>query len=172
MATLIVIFGAAVLPQAFASVDRSRAWGAARYLASRVALARGQAAMRSTNVALRFEQTTDGVAFGVFVDGNGNGVRSRDIRSRVDLPMDPPMRLADLFPGVEIAVSEEAGSGDPVRIGSSRLLSFSPLGSATPGTIYVRGRDGSQLAVRVFGATGRTRVLRYVPQTRRWIPAF
>jgi hypothetical protein len=61
---------------------------------------------------------------------------------------------------------------DPVRIGSTNLLSFSPLGSATPGTIYVRGREGLQLAVKITGATGRTRLLRYVPRTREWVGSF
>ena len=61
---------------------------------------------------------------------------------------------------------------DPLRIGSSNLLSFTPFGTATPGTIYVRGRDGTQLAVRVLGATARARVLRYVPRTREWVETF
>ena len=39
---------------------------------------------------------------------------------------------------------------------------------ATSGTIYLRGRDGSRVAVRVLGATGRTRVLRYVVPTGDW----
>jgi hypothetical protein len=52
------------------------------------------------------------------------------------------------------------------------LLSFSPLGTATPGTIYVRSHDGLQLAVKITGATGRTRLLRYVPRTRQWVTSF
>ena len=69
----------------------------------------------------------------------------------------------------EVAIALSEGTpGDPVRIGSSSLMSFTPLGTATPGTIYLRGRDGSQYAVRVLGATGRTRVLRDAPGTREW----
>jgi len=48
-------------------------------------------------------------------------------------------------------------------------MSFSPMGSASSRTLYLRGADGSQYAVRVLGATGRTRVLRYVNASRTWI---
>ena len=104
----------------------------------------------------------------MFLDGNRNGVRTSDIASHVDQPLDEPASLPNLFAGVAIAVSGELGS-DPVRIGSSNLLTFTPLGTATSGTIYVRGRDGSQFAIRVLGATGRVRVQRYLPRTRGWV---
>jgi hypothetical protein len=52
---------------------------------------------------------------------------------------------------------------------TSALLSFTPTGTASSRTLYVRGRDGSQYAVRVLGATGRTRVLRYAPAIRAWV---
>jgi hypothetical protein len=70
-----------------------------------------------------------------------------------------------------LAVSDEIG-GDPIRIGSSKLLSFTPLGTATSGSIYVRGRDGSQFFIRVLGVTGRVRVQRYVPRTGAWVDGF
>lgn len=171
-ASIVALLAVVAVPQAVGSIDRSRAFAAARYLAARIALAKAQAAMRAANVALRFEDTAAGVTFAVFVDGNGNGVRARDIASGIDRPLDPPMRLADMFPGVSIAVSDVPGTADPVRIGPTSFLSFSPLGTATPGTVYVRGRDGSQLSVRVLGATARTRVLRYMPRTREWVAAF
>ena len=168
---LIAIVSAIAVPQSLAAVDRARAMAAARYLASRMAMARSHAVMRSATVALRFDEGGPGITFRMFVDGNRNGVRVRDIASSVDRPLDAPARLSDLFPGAAIAVSGEAGS-DPLRIGSSNLLSFTPLGTATSGTIYVRGRDGSQFAIRVLGATGRVRVQRYVPHTRTWIDSF
>ena len=53
-------------------------------------------------------------------------------------------------------------------IGSSRILTLGPDGTATSGTLYVRGRRG-QYAVRILGITGRTRVLRFHPGTGQWI---
>jgi hypothetical protein len=54
-----------------------------------------------------------------------------------------------------------------VQLGRTNLLTFTPAGTATSGTIYIRDREGTQWAVRVLGATGRTRVLRYEPQHTR-----
>jgi hypothetical protein len=55
-----------------------------------------------------------------------------------------------------------------VQLGAGDILSFTAAGTATSGTVFVRGRDGSQLAVRVLGATGRTRVLRYDTHLAAW----
>ena len=104
----------------------------------------------------------------MFADGNGNGVRTADIAADVDSPLDTSVLLSDLFPGVAIAVSGSAGT-DAVRLGATNLLSFTPLGTATAGSIYVRGRDGSQFAVRILGTTGRTRLEQYIERTRAWI---
>jgi hypothetical protein len=168
---LMTIMAAIAIPQFLAGLDRSRAWAAARYLASRMTAARAHAVLRSAHVALRFVADRSGISFQTFVDDNQNGVRTADIAVAVDRPIDTPTRLPELFPGVDIALAPELGK-DPVRIGTSNLLSFTPLGTATPGTIFVRGRDGTQLAVRVLGPTGRTRVLRYVHHTGKWVEAF
>ena len=81
-----------------------------------------------------------------------------------------------MFPGVQVAVDptirgpgSEPPSPDPVRFGSSNLASFSALGSCTAGTLFLRSPMGAQYAVRLAGATGRTRVLRYAPATRTWV---
>ena len=166
--SLVAIFSAVAVPQSLTAVDRIRAGAAARHLASRMATARAQAVMRSAHVAIRFEEGPSGISFRMFVDGNGNGVRTADIGADVDPPLDAPALLSDHFPGVAIAVSGSAGT-DAVRLGSTDLLSFTPLGTATTGSIYIRGRDGSQFAVRVLGTTGRARIQRYIERTRTWI---
>ena len=160
---------AAAIPQSMAGLDRARTKGAARHLAARVALARMEAVKRGVYVALRFEGGGKAVSFAMFVDGNRNGVRTRDIDRRIDRRIDSRVRLSDLFPGVGYALSATAGGGEALSIGSSRLLSISPTGTATSGTIYVRGRDDTQFAVRITGATGRTRVQRYDARTRQWV---
>jgi hypothetical protein len=169
--TLAAVLAGIATPQLLMSLDRHRAWAAARYLAGRMALARSYAVTRSANVALRFDDAGDEVTFQMFVDDNHDGVRSVDIAAQVDRSIDAPVRLSRLFPGVVIGITPELGA-DAVRIGPTNLLSFTPLGTATPGTIHVRARDGFQLAVRVTGATGRTRVLRYVSRTRQWVDWF
>jgi hypothetical protein len=55
---------------------------------------------------------------------------------------------------------------DPIRFGRSDMVSFSPLGTATPGTFYLAG-GGMQAAVRVTGGTARVRILLW--QDGRWL---
>ena len=62
-----------------------------------------------------------------------------------------------------------ASPAGPVRFGSGTTLTVSPLGTATGGTIYLRGRGGHQAAVRVFGATGRVRVLTFEAGAGEWV---
>jgi hypothetical protein len=99
-------------------------------------------------------------------------VLARDILAGADAPFQPPVRLGDLFAHVAIALAGTGDGADPVQLsGGARLLSFTPLGTATAGSIYVRGADGSQFAVRVVGATGRTRIVRYDERRGSWIDA-
>ena len=41
---------------------------------------------------------------------------------------------------------------------------------ATSGTLYVSAPRGPQMAIRVFGATGRIRVLMFDARMRQWRP--
>jgi type II secretory pathway pseudopilin PulG len=165
---LLALCAAIAIPQATVTLDGARATAAARYLAGRMALARTEAVSRSATVALRFEDQPAGIAFGVYLDGNHDGVRTADINAGVDPRLDGPVRLWELFPGVSIGVTAASGQRDPVQVGASNILSFTPAGTSTSGSIYIRGRDDSQLAVRVLGATGRTRVLRHDPRRGTW----
>ena len=174
--TIIVILCGAAIPLAHGSVDRTRAAGAARYVAGRLALARFEAVRRSAHVAIRFVEQEDGYVLRSFVDGNGNGVLSRDIARGVDTPITVEERLDHHYSGVAFGVLANVtgidpgpfNALDPVQIGASNLLSFSPTGSCTSGTLFIHGLRGTQFAVRVLGATGRTRVLEFNFGDRQW----
>jgi prepilin-type N-terminal cleavage/methylation domain-containing protein len=168
---VIATLACVALAQARASIDHSRGHAAARYLASRLSLARTQAVARGVAIGLRFEQVPGGFAFGVFRDGNGNGIRTADIQSGIDVPIEPPTSLFEQFPGVDIGLTPASPGTDPVQLGQTDLLTFTPTGTATAGTIYIHDREDTQWAVRVLGATGRTRVLRYDPRTKGWLVA-
>ncbi len=70
--------------------------------------------------------------------------------------------------GLPDADGREGTGEDGLRIGTARILTMSSDGTATSGTLYIRGRRG-QYAVRVLGATGRTRMLQYDTGSRSWI---
>ena len=166
------------IPLASEAIDEMRTASAARYVAARIGSVRLDAVRHSQATALRFEVTGDAAEyqFTPVADGNGNGVRTTDIRDGTDPPMGAPERLCEKFAGVTFALMADvpdadgqAGTGeDGVRIGSARILTMSSDGTATSGTLYIRGRR-SQYAVRVLGVTGRTRVLHYQAQNRTWI---
>ena len=159
------------VPLLLASSDRARGLAAARYLGARMALARANAVKRSTVIALRFESTAKGITFTVVQDGNGNGVRAADIQALVDRVVEGPVLIGDLFPGVVIGLAPQAPAPEAVQLSGTSILSFTPSGTATSGSIYLRGKDGTQWAVRVLGVTARTRVLRFQPETRQWVNA-
>ena len=158
------------IPNILVGLDRARAIGAARYLAHQCALARILAVTRGATVALRFEERREDVHIQMFVDGNRNGVRTRDIEAGIDVPLDDSTTIGTTFRGVRIGLAPEVGLGsDAVRIGNSTLLSFTPLGTATAGSIFVVGKDDTQFVVRVLGPTARTRLQRFDRRTRTWV---
>jgi prepilin-type N-terminal cleavage/methylation domain-containing protein len=174
---LMVILGGAAIPLANSGVDRSRAAGAAGYVAGRMTLARFEAVKRSVHVAIRFLSASDGYSLQTYVDGNRNGVRTSDIVHGIDVPITASERLGYHFTGVEFGIQPGVtgidpgpfNAADPIQIGSSTLLSFSPTGSSTSGTLFIRGARGNQFAVRVLGATGRTRIFEFNVGARAWL---
>jgi hypothetical protein len=175
LATAMTVGAMAVAATATA-IDDMRTAVAARYVAGRIGSARIDALRRGTAVALRFEPEDDDYMYAPHQDGNGNGVRTADIRTGVDRALGAFEKLGDKFPGVHFAlmpgVPDADGRGDAgsdgVRIGSARLLTMGVDGTATSGTLYIRGRR-AQYAVRILGVTGRTRVLQYLAGDRTWL---
>jgi Tfp pilus assembly protein FimT len=164
------------LPIGVDAIDDLHTASAARFLAARIAANRMDAISRSRAIGVRFQPSTPDYQFTAFADGNGNGVRTAEITAGIDAPFGRSRQLSDDFPrvrfGLAIGSPDVDGvrntSPDGVRIGTPRILTVSPDGTATSGTLYVQGRR-AQYAVRVLGATGRTRVLKYDAGARAWI---
>jgi Tfp pilus assembly protein FimT len=164
------------LPIGVDAIDDLHTASAARFLAARIAANRMDAISRSRAIGVRFQPATPDYQFAAFADGNGNGVRTVEITAGIDSPVGKSRQLSDDFPrvrfGLAIGSPDVDGvrntSADGVRIGTPRILTVSPDGTATSGTLYVQGRR-AQYAVRVLGATGRTRVLKYDAGARAWI---
>lgn len=142
--------------------------GATEVFKQEFRLARSRAIATNRQTAIRFEETPAGSFVSSYQDGGCNGVLSRDIDAGVDKRISGPRRLDSgaatvriaILPGTP-AIPPDSGlldTGDPIRFGRSEMVSFSPLGTATPGTFYLAGQ-GVQGAVRVTGDTGRIRVM-------------
>lgn len=176
---LIATLSGIAIPPILATLDDYRAYGAARYMSGRLHQTRMSAVVRTSNAAMRFTRAEQSYTYAVYLDGNRNGVRSLDILRGVDREIQKGERLSDLFPGVDFGAvpglpSVEPGGpppgDDPVRLGSTNMAAFSALGTSTPGSLYIRGRREAQYVVRLFGQTGKIRVLKFNPRTRQWKP--
>lgn len=180
--TLLVILGIIVLVSvpAFASMRRRAALRAATAeLRSVFHLTRMRAISRGVNCGMKFSRIGDVWYFAVYEDGDHDGIRNDDITKGVDILLDPPRVVFPSSRAVDIgmlAISIKDPDGDPlpptkapVAFNRSTICSFSPLGESTPGTIYITDRVRDLWCVRVYGATAKIRVLRYVPKTKKWV---
>ncbi len=165
---VILVMAAVAAPAFRARFADAHIVGAGQQFRSQFRLAWSEAVRSGVYTAIRFEREDDGrVFYSVYADGNGNGVRSVDIASGEDRRISGPYPLTGGAPGVHVGINPgvprlppDSGplSGDPVRFGHSDILSFSPFGTATPGTFYLAG-DAAQAAVRVSGGSARVRLM-------------
>ena len=144
--------------------------------------ARVYAVRHSANVAVKFRTAPHGeVTFTLYRDGDGDGVLTRDIDSGVDPQVSPPQRLSQLGRGFGFGFPPGppprdpsspnrplANLDDPIRFNQSDLASFSPLGTATPGSLYLTDGVKRLAAVRVFDRTGKIRIITYDAATQVW----
>ena len=178
VATAIVATTAAIAtPHVLGAADDVSTLAAARYVAGLLQQARVEAVRRRADVGLRFVTVGASYAYTPYVDGNANGLRTRDITNGTDLPLRPSERLIDAFPSTDfgalpglpaVDTSSAPPGADPIRLGSGNLLTFTSTGTSSSGSLYVRGRRDAQYVVRVFGETGRVRVLRFNRANRQW----
>lgn len=177
-AALSLTMAAIAVPVIGGSLDRERTIIGTQYLAGQLQRARLESLKQARSVAVRLELVGERARLQLFADGNGNGVSQRDIDRAIDPPLAPPEYLDDRSRDVSLRINQPvvdiSGAGrldpgdDPLRIGNTALLAFSPLGGATSGTLYVAAHRGPQMAIRVFGGTGRVRVLLFDAQARQW----
>jgi hypothetical protein len=172
----VIVTGIAV-PHTLARLDDWRTGGAARYLAVRLYDARMEAVARTSNTAIRFSRGPQSYTYGLYVDGNRNGVLSRDIQRGTDRELQRPQSLSQQFPGVDFGTlpglppvdpSGPPPGDDPIRFGASDMVAFTALGTSTPGSLYIRGPRAAQYAIRVFGDTGKIRVLKFSLRSGQW----
>ena len=172
---------AVALPAAAMLRDGGRAAAGARTMATILSAQRWKSVAGHRVRGLQFRKVGSGWSWREVADGNGNGLRSAEIARGVDPVLTGDDALERRVPDVTLGFppggpypeappgTETLGPGDdPVRFGRSDLVSFSPVGSASSGTIYVTDGRRGLFAVVLFGPTARLRVWRYRPEERRW----
>lgn len=179
---IVGILAVLALPDLGRSTALLRAQLAAQEVARALHGARMTAVRQGQRVAVRFNtENPKRVTYTVFQDGNGNGVRNRDIRQGIDPPLGPTQQLQRLGKTVRFGFPpgirpRQIGHpqryldrlDDPIRFNRSDLASFDPLGTSTPGTVYLTAGRGTLVAVRVFNRTGKIVVMTYDPDSGLW----
>lgn len=179
---LIGLASAMTVPDLLRTTARQRVLLGASELAGALQLARHTAVKMSANVGVKFRTAEDGsVTFTLHRDGDGDGVLNADIDSGADPAIGLPRRLTSLGPRVGFGFPPPPAPfdpgdphrrltrlDDPIRFNQSDIASFSSLGAATPGTLYVTDHRHELAAVRVFNRTGRVRILVYDRDHERW----
>ena len=171
---IILIMGSVALPNINGYRQEAALLGAAQNFKAEFMKARFTATRKNTQTAIRFEKAKAGrVMYSTYIDGNSNGVTAADIAKGLDTRISGPFRLDAGQAGVDVGVLPDAVSPDggllgaePIRFGNARMLSFSPLGTGTPGTFYLRTRS-SMAGVRVTPGSARVRIM--ILRGKRWI---
>jgi type II secretory pathway pseudopilin PulG len=162
--TIIVIVLAAAIPRTSAYVRESRLRGAAFYLRGLLRDVRARAAREARYVGVVFDEVDGYPVFSIYADGNSNGIHRLDIERGIEERIREPYPLTRTFPGVRygtLPVGADEPSFPGLRIGRSKIVSFSPIGASTSGTLFLSNDYGMVYAVVILGSTGRVRVARY-----------
>jgi prepilin-type N-terminal cleavage/methylation domain-containing protein len=175
-AAIILIMASAAIPHLKAYAVEAHLLAAGRVFKGEFLKAKSIAVRSGAQTAIRFENGPLGPSYSVYMDGNRNGVLSTEIASGTDRRIAGPLELnagaTDVRVGINSgvpAIPPDSGildPADPIRFGASNMVSFSPLGTATPGTFYLAG-EGLQGAVRVTGGSARVRLM--VCRGRKWV---
>jgi prepilin-type N-terminal cleavage/methylation domain-containing protein len=128
---------------------------------------RAYAILNSRATAVVFEHRADG-SWRCFIaaDGDGDGIRTRDIHGLIDPVVGEVLHLDGGGAGLGILqdefVPDPSGRGrlrgdlaDPVRAGRGDIITFTPRGTATPASIYLTDYRSRMRVLRVYGGTGR-----------------
>jgi hypothetical protein len=158
--------------------DRAALHSAGARLVREIRTLRLQALAHGRSYALVFERRDQSWRYAVVRDGDGDGVRAADLLSGVDPRVEGPYAIGREIgpvdfglPGPIPRIPPNAGlldPSDPIQLGASDILSLSPLGTASAGSIYMQGPRGRVLAAVIYGPTARVRLWRYEPGARSW----
>lgn len=171
------IVAASSAPDLLAWRARHRLRGASQGLALTLSGLRAAAAATGQARALDFSRELGGLSWRIVMDGDGDGVRSRDLRRGTDPVVGGPYRLDAVYPGVRSGrpagvptlLRGAPGSGG-VAFGRASRCVFKADGRSSTGTLYLRSGNRYGAAVRVYGATGRVSVWWWVVDDGRWAP--
>ena len=155
---------------------------AAEEVAGVMRQARQYAVIHNVHVGIKFhhDKDTGFVYMQVYRDGDGDGVRTKDIEKGDDPPVAAAQPLTHVGQRVHFGFPEGPmprninGKGriqrreDPIRFNNSDIASFGPLNTATPGTLYLTDGTLRIAAIRISSRDGRMRIYQWNRGTGVW----
>jgi prepilin-type N-terminal cleavage/methylation domain-containing protein len=175
---IIGMFSAIAMPGWLTLQRHAAVRAAAEELQSVFRGARMRAIASGRNVGVRFTKSGTDWMYALYDDRNGNGIKTAEINSGVDKIIARPKRVLNTVRYANIAAPSKTitdPDGDPlkpadspVQFGSTAICSFSPIGGATPGTIYLTDGNGEIWCARVYGTSAKVRLLRYLGG-KKWV---
>jgi len=158
--------------------DRAALQSAAARLVREVRSLRLRALAHGFSYAMVFARQGAQWRYSLYRDGDGDGVRMADLLAGVDPKVEGPYAIGREIGPVDFGLpgpiprippsSGQLDPADPVQLGATDILSLSPLGTATSGTLYLQGMEGRVIGAVVYGPTARVRLWIYNPATRGW----
>jgi len=153
---------------------------AAREVSAILTAARGRAVFQNADVGVKWTSGGGDLVLSVYQDGNGNGVTSADIKKGVDRLVAGPYWMHGKYPGISFSFvpgfngldPDGAPIGDltdPLRFGRSDICTFSPIGKASPGSVYLSNKKHRQAAVRVTPANAKIQIFTWHGKSLKWI---
>ena len=175
---IIGMFSAIAMPRWSTLQRHAAVRAAAEELQSVFRGARMRAITTDRNCGVRFTKIGGVWMYALYDDTNGNGIKTAEITSGVDRMIAPPKRVLNTVRYVNIAVPSKKiidPDGDPlkptaspVQFGTSSICSFSPLGAATSGSIYLTDSTNEIWCARVYGVSAKVRLLRFAGG-KKWV---
>jgi type II secretory pathway pseudopilin PulG len=153
---------------------------AAREVFAILSAAQARAVFQGADVGVKWISSGGDLVLSVYQDGNGNGVTTADIKKGVDRLVAGPYWLRGKYPGISFSFVpgfdglDPGGAPigdltDPLRFGRSDICSFSPVGKASPGSVYLSNKKHRQAAVRVTPANAKIQIFTWHGKSLKWI---
>lgn len=159
---LVGVLASAVAPELRTWRARQAAFAAGTQLAAELEAARHAALSSRRAHAIVFRQRQDEIVRGLVVDGDGDGVRSADLISGVDFWRARSGSVEATHHGVSLGLADSVppvpGGRRPASslpMAPTGILTATPTGTLSTGTIYLCHVSGECFALRSYGPGGR-----------------
>lgn len=165
------LFASTAMPSFLTLQRRAAVTAAADELRAIFRGCRMRAIASGRNCGVQFTKTNGVWMYAIVDDTNDNGIRTAEIANGTDRIIGRRKRVLETVRYASIGLPPQTiidpdgekltPSSPPVRFGSSSICSFSPLGAATAGSVYLTDSRGEVWCARVFGVTAKVRLMRY-----------